>query len=249
MRWQDVFLPVQATLTWLGIFLLVFSVAYAASDALGVSKADIARLGGSLRAGSGAAQYLTASFDIVVVFYAWRVARRVSKDSMVARFGPITWSVFMAALVGGVCLAMLTMFASDELVTHSLVQFHTTKAEQEIVPQSPSALPLGLLCVALIAPFAEEFYFRGVLLSWLRRKMAAPLAILLSAAVFALLHMKLTSHPGLEGWVITGMIAAVGAATATLATITRSLWGPFAVHAGYNATLISVTALHTNLFG
>jgi membrane protease YdiL (CAAX protease family) len=249
VRWQDVFLPVQAMLTWLGLLLLAMTIALAAKDVLGTSKGEIARLYSDLTTNGTATQLFTASFDIVGIFYVWRVARRVAKDALVARFGAIRWGVFLMALAGGVCLALLTMYMTSQLAAHSLVQFHTTKAERELVPHSPSGLPLGLLCGALIAPFAEEFYFRGVLLSWLSRKMAAPLAIAASAAVFALLHMRLVTHPGLEGWVITATIALVGTVAATLATLTRSLWGPFAIHSGYNATLFGVAALYPILFG
>jgi membrane protease YdiL (CAAX protease family) len=43
--------------------------------------------------------------------------------------------------------------------------------------------------------------------------------------------------------VYTGAIAVVGLVNAVLALRTRSLWGPFAVHAGYNATIIAMVAL------
>jgi membrane protease YdiL (CAAX protease family) len=41
---------------------------------------------------------------------------------------------------------------------------------------------------ALVAPFAEELLFRGSLFGWLRRRLPASAAILLTAALFAMAH-------------------------------------------------------------
>jgi membrane protease YdiL (CAAX protease family) len=79
--------------------------------------------------------------------------------------------------------------------------------------------------------------------------MIAPLAFALSAAIFAFVHFRFVSAPGAEGWIHTGSIAALGLVNATLALVTRSLWGPFAVHAGYNAVIISTAALGPSLLG
>ena len=91
-------------------------------------------------------------------------------------------------------------------------------------------------------PVAPRSRVQG-LVSGLRRKIGAPLAVFASAAIFALLHFRFLSHGGVEGWVYTATIAAVGLVTATLALRTGSLWGPFAVHAGYNAAIISFVAV------
>jgi len=243
VRWQDVFVPVQAMLVWFGLVLLAMAVALASASGLGVSKRDITHAMEGFSSNTTATLIATASFDIVLLFYAWRISRRVADASMAARYKPIGWRAFVLWLAGGVALWALAYFVTWELAVHSLVQFHVTAAERTMVPQSPAGLPLGLLCIALIAPLAEELYFRGVLLSWLRRKIGAPLAVFASAAIFALLHFRFLSHGGVEGWVYTATIAAVGLVTATLALRTGSLWGPFAVHAGYNAAIISFVAV------
>jgi membrane protease YdiL (CAAX protease family) len=162
---------------------------------------------------------------------------------MVARYRPIPPYAFFLALMGGVLMAVLSCVVDWQLAAHSLVKFDVTAAEQRMIPHSPATLPLGLLCIAIVVPFAEELYFRGLLLSWLRGKMIAPLAAVLSAALFALVHFRFISHPGAEGWIHSGTIAALGLVNGVLALYTRSLWGPFAVHAGYNAVLISTASL------
>jgi membrane protease YdiL (CAAX protease family) len=248
VRWQDVFVPVQATLVWFGLVMLAVAAALASADHFGLSKRDMTRAADGLSSNTAATLIATASFDVVLIFYAWRISRRVADSAMAARYKPIGWRAFVLSLAGGVALWLLSYAVNWELAAHSLVQFHVTAAERTMIPQSPASLPLGLLCIALIAPFAEELYFRGVLLSWLRRKIGAPLAVFASAAIFALLHFRFLSHGGVEGWVYTGTIAAVGLVTATLALRTGSLWGPFAVHAGYNAAIVSVVAVSPLLF-
>ncbi len=248
VRWQDVFVPVPATLVWFGLLMLAVALALASADRFGLSKRDITHAMEGFSSNTTAVLIATASFDLVLLFYAWRISRRVADSSMAARYRPIGWKAFALSLAGGVALWALSYVVTWELATHSLVQFHVTAAERTLIPQSPASLPLGLLCIALIAPLAEELYFRGILLSWLRRKIGAPLAVFASAAIFALLHFRFLSHSGVEGWVYTATIAAVGLVTATLALRTGSLWGPFAVHAGYNATIVSMVALSPLLF-
>lgn len=243
VRWQDLLVLVQALLVWSGLFTLTFTVALALNDRLGISRADISRMASSVSSSTDGTQIAAATFELVLLFYAWRVSRRVADTSLVARYRSIGRGAFALAFAGGISLALLSIVTNSQLASHSLVEFHTTKAERILMPQSPENLPLSLLCIALIAPLAEELYFRGIVLSWFRRKVAAPLAALMSAAAFALLHFRFASHTGMDGWVHTGTIAVLGLVTATLAMRTRSLWGPFAVHAGYNATLVAVVAL------
>ena len=50
---------------------------------------------------------------------------------------------------------------------------------------------LGVVSVAVVAPIAEEFIFRGLVMTRLNRVMSGRLAVLLSAAVFGLCHGEL----------------------------------------------------------
>ncbi len=249
VRWQDLFAPIEALLVWCGLLTLGVVVAIAVNNRFVHANVDPSRYLAGLARDFNATQVLTASFEILAIFFVWRVARRVDETAMVARYRPITPMVFFLALMGGVLMAMLSYITNWQLAAHSLVRFQVTAAEQRMIPHSPVTLPLGLLCIALVVPFAEELYFRGLLLSWLRSKMIAPLAAVLSAAIFAFVHFRFISAPGAEGWVHTGSIAALGLVNATLALFTRSLWGPFAVHAGYNAVVISTAALGPSLLG
>jgi membrane protease YdiL (CAAX protease family) len=64
-------------------------------------------------------------------------------------------------------------------------------------PQIPFLAPEGftwlgaigmLLLGGIIAPFAEELYFRGIIYAWLRQKWGIWVAMLISSLIFGLLH-------------------------------------------------------------
>jgi len=55
---------------------------------------------------------------------------------------------------------------------------------------SPSLTMLALITIVVIAPFIEEFLFRGTLQTYLKRKLNAKKAIILTSACFALFHFS-----------------------------------------------------------
>ena len=241
--WTDVFVPALAYLVFFAGLIAAFMVAIPLMARAGTSQADFLKMVPLLMRQPAAAQGITALSDLVLLFFLWRIARRVADASFIARYRSVGKLLPLLALAGGVTLAILMMFGLDQLASHQLVQFHPKPGERLFAPGSPYQYPIVIVTVALIAPFVEEFYFRGVLLSWLGRKLTIVPAILLSAALFGLLHFRFTGHPGAEGWVFTGVIATVGAVNAILAATTKSLWPPFFLHAGYNSTLLAAALL------
>lgn len=95
---------------------------------------------------------------------------------------------------------------------------------------------LGLLFLVggLIAPIAEELYFRALLYGYLRRWGFWP-ALLLSTLVFTLLHR---STPGAPIPQVVG-----GLVFATAYEIEQSLLAPIVIHALGNAAIFSITCL------
>jgi len=47
---------------------------------------------------------------------------------------------------------------------------------------------LFLLVGCIFAPLVEELFFRGIIYSWIRQRQAAPVAVLVSAVLFASMH-------------------------------------------------------------
>lgn len=86
-------------------------------------------------------------------------------------------------------------------------------------------LLLALLAGGIIAPVAEEVFFRGYVFAALYKYLGLRRATLLSAALFALVHVLPTSWPPLF---LLGILLAL------LYEQTDSLWPAIAVHAGMN---------------
>jgi membrane protease YdiL (CAAX protease family) len=86
-----------------------------------------------------------------------------------------------------------------------------------------------LALTVLAAPLCEEFIFRGLIFGGLRRSMGALPAMLVSAAVFAIVHPPLSMLPVF----VLGLLAAWSYERG------QRLLAPMLVHALYNAALVS----------
>lgn len=93
---------------------------------------------------------------------------------------------------------------------------------------------LVMLCAALVPALCEEMFFRGLLLHLLRRRLSSRAAALLSALLFALLHLSL---PGFVALLAIGMFLSL------LVIRTNHLWVAVIFHAVYNGLVIVLNAL------
>jgi sodium transport system permease protein len=89
--------------------------------------------------------------------------------------------------------------------------------------------PLFLVAITITPALCEEFAFRGLILSGLLRRFSPIVAIVMSAAMFAFMHVSLVRF--LPTFV-------VGLALGFVAYRTRSLWPGMLAHGIYNLTLI-----------
>ncbi len=92
-----------------------------------------------------------------------------------------------------------------------------------------SAMVTMLVMAGVVAPFAEELVFRGLLFPWLRARLGVPAAVLLSALVFAALHGAAILIPALT---------VVGAAFAVIYQRCGSLWPAILAHSVFNGIMI-----------
>ncbi|NLT73868.1 MAG: CPBP family intramembrane metalloprotease [Chloroflexi bacterium] len=105
-------------------------------------------------------------------------------------------------------------------------------AERFQLPGQPDLVPLfgegflGLLAAmavaVVVAPFAEEVFFRGFMYAGFRARWGIPLAVIVSALVFSLFHLSLSTLVP---------ILAMGAVFALLYERTGSLWPCIVLHA------------------
>lgn len=100
-----------------------------------------------------------------------------------------------------------------------------------------SGVPLAWLVVAVVFPFVEETVYRGYGIGLYRRRIGLAGAVVVSTALFGLLHWG----QGTWGMVDTALLGLVYAG----AWVWRgSLWAPTVGHAGYNAaTIVAATWL------
>lgn len=119
-------------------------------------------------------------------------------------------------------------------VTYPIVELSgRADTEQQLVTtiqQAPLASRLLLIVgVVVLIPVVEELMFRGALLRALLRHLGPPIAVLLNAGLFALVHL-------LDPNALFGLpaLVAVGIATAWLAARTGRIGPAIALHAGFN---------------
>jgi membrane protease YdiL (CAAX protease family) len=101
-----------------------------------------------------------------------------------------------------------------------------------------------VLAIVLVAPVAEELFFRGVVLNAWLREYGERRAVLGSAALFAAIHADIRSVDALIGSVVQVVpIFGLGIALALICLRTRSLVGPMAMHATFNAISLTLALL------
>jgi uncharacterized protein len=103
----------------------------------------------------------------------------------------------------------------------------------------PGLLPLIIVSAVIVAPLAEEVFFRGMLFQALRGLMGRWGAILASAVVFAAAHV-LAEPTGLGGALVFVMILPLGVFLGWLFDRRGALSAVVAVHAAFNALTVAV---------
>ena len=96
----------------------------------------------------------------------------------------------------------------------------------------------------LIAPFAEEVFFRGLLFPALSRRAGALAALLLTSLLFGIVHAEQLGG----AWLQVACIAFVGAVLTLVRWRFHSLASSTLVHMGYNGVLFAVILVQTRGF-
>ena len=175
---------------------------------------------------------------VPAIWLLWRAAKKLTPAPAVRFFPPVSGIAVVLALVTGV-VASLACLALEEALSRTFgISFELSAAERGMFPVTTVQLLVGVAVMGFLGPFAEELYFRGFLLGWLRQRMGTVSAIALSALVFALVHFFMLMHPGASGWITTGEIFGVGVLMAFWVVRTGSLWSSYAVHIGYNCVVV-----------
>lgn len=106
----------------------------------------------------------------------------------------------------------------------------------ELQEAGGAKLAVFALTAALIAPFAEELVFRGLLLRALQRRTTVVAAIVVQAMAFALVHPLLS--PTLGDLAVVPALFALGVVCGAVAARRRDISGAISLHIGFNLVTV-----------
>jgi ABC-2 type transport system permease protein/sodium transport system permease protein len=197
------------------------------------------------------AALLIVLFLIAPAVYVWYRRLRFRETFLLTFMGSAPSGGWQGALrLTGVVAAVVLMasglwiVAYEALKTLSDLGFGTIDLERiaglEEAKAKFRAVPLWLLLAtsALAPAVAEEFFFRGFVLSALRSRLSGVRAVVYSAILFGLFHVVNGSVLSIERFVPTALL---GLALGVLAVRTDTLWPGILLHAIHNGLLFWLT--------
>jgi uncharacterized protein len=146
---------------------------------------------------------------------------------------PLTGIILYLA---GLPLVGLLLLVSLVIGQHFGLQMETQIPVQMFLEAKSPSLIIGILLLAcVVAPLAEEFFFRGFLYPWVKTHLGRFPAMLLTATLFSLAHMHWSSFLSL---------AFFGLVLNLVYDFTGKLSYPIALHATFNCTTCAVLLLY-----
>lgn len=172
-------------------------------------------------------RWLLSSRDQSLYKRIWkdRYSRSAASDLVV---GALTWLLAfpIVALLGDWIDQLVKLLLEYEGLEQVAVRF------VKLAIASPFALICALISVLLLAPLIEELLFRGVLQTYLKKRMGSKPAILLSAFAFALFHFSPSQR--LSNVALLCSLLVLGGYLGLLYEKRRSLWAPIGLHITFN---------------
>ncbi|MBI4577821.1 MAG: CPBP family intramembrane metalloprotease [Planctomycetes bacterium] len=143
--------------------------------------------------------------------------------------GGLHYALFLPVL-GAV--ALVNLAGLDALGVEVTRQQAVVAIEGE---RDPALVATFVLAAGVVAPFAEEVFFRGALYPALRRRLGVAAAVTVDAAAFALVHQAPSQAVPLF---------AIGVVLAVLRERSGGIVAPVVFHAAHNALNLAVALLH-----
>lgn len=126
----------------------------------------------------------------VSLFFAVR-KKNVAKEVRLCKF-PL-WTIPVCA-VFGYCINPVISFISAIIPwPESLVEYYNSSTESLV----SGSIPLTVIAISLVTGFAEEFLFRGIVVTRLRRICSSTVTVIVSAVIFAAVHLNPISFVGI----------------------------------------------------
>ena len=188
-------------------------------------------------------QYSLVPIMIVSGLVMLLLARRMAADAMsdgdacgVGWRPSSLWNIcggaFLGSLIsGGFLLAVIVLFSGE--------QPSSTGPLAEMASKPGVTRALFAILAVILAPFIEEFLFRGVLLAGFTRSFGLPIAVALCTFLFVVLHFGELQRFPPATFALTGLALLA----MWLRIKTRSLWPAIAAHLGYNGLIVAAVYL------
>jgi hypothetical protein len=169
-------------------------------------------------------------YIILVGFLFLLITRKYGLDFSVSlKLEKIPTASVRVFVMLGLILALLVMLLST-------VYPSANETPLERIFGQGRALYLFALFGVIVAPFTEELIFRGFLYPLIEKMAGRVIAIVVTAAIFAGLHV-----PQLWGsWQAIGLILFVGLVLSSIRAVTGLLTPSWIIHLAYNGTLVLV---------
>lgn len=176
--------------------------------------------------------------DACLVFAAWCLMsasqgrRATGYDlGLMGRTTNLNWGWFFVLVVCGIICSVVFVLLGDAL-WNRVVPFPPSDwglvAELHHLPLTFS---IDVLSLCVLAPAGEELFFRGFLFEILAKKFPLPVAVLVSASLFAFAHLQ---PQGFVGYLLPGIAAAL------LRQYTQSIWPGVILHSVLNGLFLLV---------
>lgn len=174
----------------------------------------------------------TAAAILAIYLHLFRRNNLTPADLGFRRFTPrlfhLLWqipaTIVVCALMQGLSLALLTLTGLDTTTAKAANDPLTDLAD---LPASIAVVTV--LVIAVLTPLWEEVLFRGAFLDGLSRRLRPAVAIILSAALFAAVHVVPLSFP---------YLFTLGIALALVRRFHQNMWAPILLHAANNALVV-----------
>ena len=201
-------------------------------------------LRGALRQTSLSSSAILYALNITCFFGAAALLGAARGKLSFARIGfwPVRWEWKWLVLAVGIVIALNPLriglaLAIEYLVNGNLNNLTQSARMQIFAPDgfTWASFLVTLVMAGLLAPIAEEMFFRGAIYTWFRQRFSIWIAVLASSALFAL------GHADTFAVVITSFI--LGAVNAYVFERTRSIWASIAIHAANNSLSVVLVYL------
>ena len=177
-----------------------------------------------------------AAYLVVVGYMVTLIRGRASSF-----WSAVRWNWPSTRWLSYVVLGVILAFAVE--MTSRLLPIPPSLPIDKYFRDTVAAYMMAVFGVTL-APLVEELLFRGFLYPVLARKWGMGAGIIVTAALFALIHEGQLAH----AWAPLLLLFGVGLVLTTVRARTGSVGATFAIHVGYNAALFTSLYFATDHF-